>query len=176
MKNRLLSLLLCTVMLFALLPAGGLSVFAEEYDYTANEDLCVIFWYFSANDTEPTAGVDVPRGSLFEGPPRPARDDAIFIGWYTDRALTARFDPTEPITGNIELFAGWAIIDGFIPGDLNGDGEVNDQDAVYLLFHTFFPENYPVDQPVDYDIDNEVTDQDAVYLLFHTFFPGDYPI
>jgi hypothetical protein len=29
-------------------------------------------------------------------------------------------------------------------GDMNGDGEVNDKDVVYLLRHTLFPEVYPL--------------------------------
>lgn len=60
--------------------------------------------------------------------------------------------------------------------DLNGDNSLSDMDAVYLLFYTFFPEDYPVDQPCDYDRNGQITDQDAVYLLFHIFFPTEYPI
>ena len=63
-----------------------------------------------------------------------------------------------------------------ITGDLNADGAVSDQDAVYLLFYTFFPDDYPVNQPVDLNGDGAVNDQDAVYLLFYTFFPEDYPL
>lgn len=61
-------------------------------------------------------------------------------------------------------------------GDLNGDGKITDADAVYLLMNTFFPDIYPVNQPVDYYKDGKITDADAVYLLMYTFFPEDYPI
>ena len=64
----------------------------------------------------------------------------------------------------------------YILGDVNGDETINDADAVYLLMHTFFPEDYPINQVGDFDGDNSVTDADAVYLLMHTFFPEDYPI
>lgn len=61
-------------------------------------------------------------------------------------------------------------------GDLNGDQLVTTSDAIYLLFHAFFPELYPVDQAVDYNGDQVVTTADAIYLLFHAFFPELYPL
>ena len=56
-----------------------------------------------------------------------------------------------------------------IAGDLNRDGAVTDADAVYLLYHTFYPEEYPVDQNGDFNGDGQLTDADAVYLLYFTF-------
>ncbi len=64
----------------------------------------------------------------------------------------------------------------YTPGDLDGKEGVTDADAIYLLYHTFLPDLYPVDQPVDYNGDTFVTDKDAVYLLYHTFLPDLYPI
>lgn len=72
----------------------------------------------------------------------------------------------------------------YLKGDVNGDGEVTDADAVYLLNYTLFydidPDLYPIEQPVDYDGNGEVTDADAVYLLNYTLFydidPDLYPL
>lgn len=64
----------------------------------------------------------------------------------------------------------------YIPGDLDGDDVVTDADAVHLLFYTFFPEDYALNQDCDFDGDGTVNDADAVYLLFYTFFPEDYPV
>lgn len=64
----------------------------------------------------------------------------------------------------------------YIIGDLNNDNIVNDDDVTYLLYHTFFPDTYPVTQDVDFNNDGVVDDDDVTYLLYHTFFPDVYPI
>lgn len=64
----------------------------------------------------------------------------------------------------------------YIKGDVNNDGAVTDQDAIYLLFNFFFGDTYPVNQPCDFNADGSVTDQDAIYLLFHFFFSDAYPL
>lgn len=61
-------------------------------------------------------------------------------------------------------------------GDMNGDGEVSDADALYLLRHTLFAERYPIDQDGDVNGDGDVTDADALYLLRHTLFEDRYPL
>lgn len=64
----------------------------------------------------------------------------------------------------------------YTPGDIDGVDGITDADAVYLLMHTFFPDDYPVNQNCDFNGDGIVTDADAVYLLMFTFFPEDYPL
>lgn len=64
----------------------------------------------------------------------------------------------------------------YTPGDLDGDEKITDKDAIYLLMHSYFPEDYPVNQPLDYNNDGLINDKDAIYLLMHCYFPEDYPI
>ena len=80
--------------------------------------------------------------------------------------------------GNEELFNAQIVYNyiDFVAGDLDGVEGVTDADAVYLLYHTFVPGLYPVDQDCDFNGDGEVNDSDAVYLLYYTFLPDLYPI
>ena len=64
----------------------------------------------------------------------------------------------------------------YVIGDVYGVEGVTDRDAVYLLYHTFLSDIYPVNQDCDFNGDGEVNDKDAVYLLYHTFLPDLYPI
>ena len=67
----------------------------------------------------------------------------------------------------------------YLPGDADGSGEVNTDDAVYLLLHVMFGEtDYPLAIPDgDLDGDGQLTTDDAVYLLLHAMFgAADYPL
>jgi len=61
-------------------------------------------------------------------------------------------------------------------GDMNGDGEVNTDDAIYLLRHALMPGNYPISQSGDVNGDKEVNTDDAIYLLRHALMPDNYPL
>lgn len=67
-------------------------------------------------------------------------------------------------------------------GDVNSDGAITGDDAVYLLFASFgelFKDDYPLTQEGDLDGDGFVTGSDAVYLLFASFgdmFGNQYPL
>ncbi len=63
-------------------------------------------------------------------------------------------------------------------GDVNGDGSLNADDAIYLLYRVFFGEsNYPVDQDCDFNKSGKVDADDAIHLLYRVFFGEEnYPL
>ena len=65
-------------------------------------------------------------------------------------------------------------------GDMDGDGELTIDDAIYLLLHVMFgDEDYPLSaqQTADTDGDGVPSIDDAIYLLLHVMFgEEDYPL
>ncbi len=108
-----------------------------------------------------------------ETPTKPSDEagDYTFVGWtpelttcHGDATYTAQFELVVPVEPT------------YLPGDVNGNEVVDEEDAIYLLRHVFFPEDYPVEIPADFDGNGIVDEEDAIYLLRYTFFPEDYPL
>ena len=64
----------------------------------------------------------------------------------------------------------------YLPGDVNNDGTVDSNDAIYLLRHTMNEARYPISQSGDMNSDGEIDSNDAIYLLRHTMNPTRYPL
>ena len=63
-----------------------------------------------------------------------------------------------------------------VPGDVDSNGALNSNDAIYLLRYVLFGETYPVSIDVDFNADGKVSSDDAIYLLRHVLFGDLYPI
>lgn len=61
-------------------------------------------------------------------------------------------------------------------GDFTADGYITNEDVVALLWHTLFPNEYPLPVSGDLNQDGEVNNNDVVLLLWHTLFPEEYPL
>ena len=61
-------------------------------------------------------------------------------------------------------------------GDFTGDARTDSADAIYLLRHVLFGDDYPVNQSGDFTDDEECSSADAIYLLRHVLFGDDYPL
>ena len=59
-------------------------------------------------------------------------------------------------------------------GDVNGDGIIDNRDAIYTLYHFVYgDEKYPVEQDWDFNGDGEYSNKDAIYVLYASLFEED---
>ena len=110
-----------------------------------------------------------------------SRDLAAIAGAFNQRKGSS-FAEAEAALGGFEMLR-VGERDGellFLPtvlkGDVNGNGTVDLDDAIYLLYHVNFSETYPVDQSVDFNGDGKEDLDDAIYLLYHVNFKDTYPL
>ena len=97
-----------------------------------------------------------------------------------DRGVVVQ-QPTEDTSGVIKYTCGDCgysknVTVDAIAGDFDSDGVIDNKDVEYLLWHTLFPEDYPITAFADFDSDGTVDNKDVEYLLWHTLFPEDYPL
>ena len=87
-------------------------------------------------------------------------------------------NPDGSISFFTDHFSVYALvgIPTYTPGDVDENGEVEISDAIYLLYHVNFEEDYPVHQAVDFDGNGKLEISDAIYLLYHVNFEEDYPL
>ena len=85
-------------------------------------------------------------------------------------------EPTDPPPSEPEPPVTEPVEPEYKPGDVNGDGELDKDDAIYLLRYVVFPEKYPIVINGDVNGDGEVDKDDAIYLLRHVVFPEKYPL
>lgn len=70
----------------------------------------------------------------------------------------------------------WIAVNSNIPGDIDGNNSVDNQDVEYLLWHTLFPGDYALTVDADFNEDETIDNQDVELLLWHTLYPDDYPL
>ena len=63
---------------------------------------------FDAKGGTPAANQYVSAGGLIYKPADPTKSGYVFTGWYTDAALTSKWDFTQAVTASVTLYAGWA--------------------------------------------------------------------
>ena len=104
-----------------LLPSTGLAT-------SAVADTCVLNLWFDPNDEFPIGGQEVVVGTTPIVPDNPAQEGKTFLGWYADKNFKWRFDFSQPMYEDADIYA------RFVP-----DGDVIRLD---LWFHP--DDAYPV--------------------------------
>ena len=98
--------------------------------------------------------------------------------YIDDYSVSCRFTARQAdgTVVQVAVVPGVISIKNVMRGDLDRNNIVNEDDAIYLLYSTFFEEDYPLNQDCDFDKNGKIDEDDAIYLLYYTFFPEDYPI
>lgn len=80
-------------------PAGNLTLYARfsEVKYTV---------HFVTNGGSDVDDIELSAGLIVIAP-EVTRDGYVFDGWYTDEALTERYNFSESISSDLTLYAGW---------------------------------------------------------------------
>ena len=97
-------------------------------------------------------------------------DVADTKGVYT--AMVANADEAYAITNTTGTEQQYKVeLVKVIPGDCNGDGEVDNKDVMLLLLHTLFgEEEYPLSCSGDINNDGKLSNADVIELLWQTLF------
>ena len=64
---------------------------------------------FVPNNDEPFTSVLIENGKTVPTPDDPIKANYLFRGWYTDSALTSRYDFAQPVTQDLRLYAKYEI-------------------------------------------------------------------
>lgn len=79
-------------------------------------------------------------------------------------------------SGNEALLSATLNCNYLVLGDYTGDMQVDNNDVIYLLWHTLFPEQFPVTMEADLNKDGKVTNEDVITLLWYSLFPEQFPL
>lgn len=91
-------------------------------------------------------------------------------------ATAKKKDGVQEISVPLVTVAGSVSVANVMYGDVDGNESITSDDAIYLLYFTLLPEEYPINQECDFDKDGVVSSDDAIYLLYHTLLPDEYPL
>lgn len=131
------------------------STFTEEFNESTpiTEDTILYAKWYELPKYTITFELDGGEGTstevVIEGEkitiPNPTKSDAYFAGWYTDEALTNKFDKSTPITEELTLYARWN--DYCVTLDANGGTfssgttMIAEMDGDYVVLPTEQPTN-----------------------------------
>lgn len=79
---------------------------------------------FDTDGGSAAANVSVIKGGTLDALPTVTKTGYTFADWYTDKALTAKFDKTVAITADTTLYAKWTINKYTVSFNVNGGSEV----------------------------------------------------
>ena len=139
----------------------------ETYTDTKSVSIAVTVTFDAGEGVVDPATVEVNMGESIETLPIPTREDGwVFIGWFTEPAesylLAGQGTPVTAETTFDEdttVYAHWRL-----PGDINGDGRVNNKDVTRLVRYLKGEEVEVVEFNLDTNGDGKVNNKDLTRL------------
>ena len=92
---------------------------------------------FNSNGGSLVENQTVAEDGTVSKPADPTNGDFDFDGWYTDASCTTPYDFTTPVTGNLELFAGWKMVGPSVDHDDDKEEPTDPEE----------PENPDIEEP-----------------------------
>ena len=92
---------------------------------------------FNSNGGSPVESQTVAGDGTVSKPADPTNGDFDFDGWYIDASCTTPYDFTTPVTGNLELFAGWKMVGPSVDHDDDKEEPTDPEE----------PENPDIEEP-----------------------------
>ena len=92
---------------------------------------------FNSNGGSPVESQTVAEDGTVSKPADPTNGDFDFDGWYIDASCTTPYDFTTPVTGNLELFAGWKMVGPSVDHDDDKEEPTDPEE----------PENPDIEEP-----------------------------
>ena len=103
--KKIISVLLCLALVAGLTLSA--SAVTGDTAATGDDEVC-LYVYLSGDDAEYIYGVEYAVGAVPVRPEDPGREGETFVDWYTDRGYHNRFDFSQPLVEDTEIFARFA--------------------------------------------------------------------
>lgn len=138
----------------------------EKYDSDVN-----IQFSMTLDNVQNTENLDVPVMVTLAVPEGVDIDLLVLLHYHGNGVDQVNFtvsvkDGVTYITFALDGFSDFVMTHQKI-GDVNRDGSINDGDAIYVIWHTLFPEMYPLSVTAgDITRDGSITDADAMEILW----------
>ncbi len=104
----------------------------------------------------------------------PAKEGDYYVGCDIIARSKTPYGAEDQVP--VKVTNGKITVSPVIKGDTDGNGVINSDDAIYLLYHTFLPDMFPANQDCDFDGNGYINSDDAIYLLYYTFLPDLFPL
>ena len=139
--------------------ASPIATFDVEYKDTYD---CYINFDTDENITFNASEV-LTSGELLNKPKDPSKDECVFLGWYTDSDFNNAYNFDEPVYSDLMLYAKWS--DDSVLGDVNNDGNVDNEDAAFILKYASGIDVDINTAAADYNKDTYIDVRDAIAIL-----------